>query len=358
LQNVSKTAITIAWETDCLVVPYVNYGATASYGSQAKGICISHNSVYTCKVRITGLSPQTTYHFSALNGATVGADGTFTTAPNDETPFTFAVWGDSQQVARRLNEGAWRPECTTAIYTDMVANADIAVSVGDIVDASGYSYYTDTFRTYTCNVLGKQKPFFVAFGNHDEPFTSIVHKAVQNSGMNSSSFNYGNAHFTCISYSDYADGTLPLAWIEQDLASDDAQNATWRFFFIHVPPYCERWFDGSLIMQQYLVPLLNQYNVQICFSGHTHEYERGMLNGTFYVITGVNSYLDINESITEDWPFMTVGGAQNIPGVPEGGGLIHGWNEVEIDGTELILKMHAYNLNGSSAGVIDTVNFA
>jgi len=372
LQNVSKTAITISWETDRVVNPTVEWGIDSSYGNTTKGLCIttglnSGTKVYVCKVRISGLAADTTYHFRAKNGSTVLTDRTFTTAPNEDKPFTFGVWGDSQQVAKRLNGGTEYPACSTAIFTDMANNVDMAVSVGDIVDNSGYYLYSTAFRPYVANILGKQKPFFVAFGNHDNPSTSMIHRTIQNSGMQSFSFNYGNAHFTCINHSDCIKGTLPsdghisslpLDWIEQDLASEDAQNATWRFLFIHVPPYCERWFDGSLIMQTYLVPLMQQYNVQMCFSGHTHEYERGMLNGTFYVISGVCSYLDIVESITEDWSFMTVGGATSIPGLPEGGGLMHGWTEIEVDGTELNLIQHGYNLNGTYYGVIDTVNFA
>ena len=372
LQNVSQTAMTVCWETDRIVNPTVDWGLTSSYGNNTKGLCINAGSnggspIYTCKVRISGLAPQTTYHFMARNGSTTGADAVFTTAPGEQTPFTFAVWGDSQMVARRLINDTPHPECSSAMFTDMTSMTDVAVSVGDVVDDSSYGLYTSAFRPYVCNILGKQKPVFAAFGNHDEPSNSLVHKAMQNSGMHSFSFNYGNAHFTCIDYSDCVKGTLPsdghidslpLSWIQQDLSSDEAQNATWRFLFIHVPPYCERWFNGSSLMQTYLVPLMNQYNVQMCFSGHTHEYERGMLNGTFYVITGCTCYLDIIESITIDWPFMTVGGAQNIPGVVDGGGEIHGWTEVQINGTELNLIQHAYNLNGSSFGVIDTINFA
>jgi predicted phosphodiesterase len=373
LQNVSKTAITISWETDRAVNPTVDWGPTSSYGNNTKGICIqpaltnSGTMMYLCKVRISGLAADTTYHFRANNGSTASTDRTFTTAPNEDKPFTFGVWSDSQQVVKRLNGGTEYPACSTAIFTDMAANVDMAVSTGDVVDTSSYYLYSTAFRPYASNILGKQKPFFVAFGNHDESMTSLIHKTVQNSGMNSFSFNYGNAHFTCVVHSDNVKGalpsddhinSLPLDWIEQDLASEDAQNATWRFLFVHVPPYCERWFDGSSLMQTYLVPLLNQYNVQMCLSGHTHEYERGMLNGTFYVITGVCSYLDIIEPITEDWSFMTIGGAQNIPGLPEGGGLMHGWTEIKIDGTELQLKQHGYNLNGTYFGVIDNITFA
>jgi Icc-related predicted phosphoesterase len=375
LQNISQNAITIAWETDRVVIPTVDWGLTASYGNNTKGLCINaglngSTPVYTCKVRISGLAPQTTYHFRANNGSTLGSDATFKTAPYEQTPFVFGVAGDSQMVARRLINDTPHPECSTAMFTDMASMTDIAVSIGDVVDDASYGLYVSAFRPYMCNILGKQKPVFIAFGNHDEPSTSLVHKVVQNSGMHSFSFNYGNAHFTCIDYSDTVAikdtmtpdsgagiNSLPLGWIEQDLSSDEAQNATWRFFFIHVPPYSERWFDGSSLMQTYLVPLLNQYDVQACFSGHVHEYERGFLNGTFYVITGCMNYLDIIEPITIDWSFMTVGGAQNIPGVTDGGGEIHGWTEVQINGTELHLIQHAYNLDGSSFGVIDTIDF-
>ncbi len=368
LQNVTTDSMTISWETDRLVKPSVEWGLTTSYGNQISGLCLDAGfGAYICQVRISGLAAQTTYHYRAYNGSTMSSDATFTTAPNNDTPFTFAVWGDSQQVARRLSGDRTHPECSTAMFTDMASMADVAVSVGDVVDYNSYYWYETAFRPYVCDILGRQKPFFVAFGNHDEPESSLVHRTVQNSAMGSFSFNYGNAHFTCINYSQCNDGTLPsdghisslpLDWIEEDLSSDLAQHATWRFLFIHVPPFCERWFDGSSLMQTYLVPLMNQYNVQICFSGHTHEYQRGLLDGTFYVITGVCSYLDIIEPITEDWPFMTVGGAQDIPGVPDGGGLMHGWTEVQIDGTELDLKMHGYNLDGTYFGVIDRVHFA
>jgi hypothetical protein len=78
-----------------------------------------------------------------------------------------------------------------------------------------------------------------------------VHKAVQNSGMTSFSFNYVNAHFTCIDYSQLNDNTLPyddsisslpLGWLEQDLSSDAAQNAAWRF----VLSMCRRIASGGL----------------------------------------------------------------------------------------------------------------
>jgi hypothetical protein len=149
--------------------------------------------------------------------------------------------------------------------------------------------------------------------------------------------------------------SLPLGWIEQDLASDEAQNATWRFFLIHEPPYSERWYDGSTNMRTYLVPLLNQYRVNACFSGHVHEYERGYLDGTYYIITGTGCYLDSGEAVVRNWPHMTVGGAQTIsPSFP--GGCINGYTKVAIDGIRMTLQMNAFNANGTPFGIIDTID--
>lgn len=357
LQNVSPEAITIAWETDRVVFPRVDWGLTVSYGNQAEGLCIEAGAgVYICKVRIAGLAGQTQYHFRARNGSTLGSDAVFQTAPDTQTPFSFSIWGDSQQETAN-------PACSNAMFSDMAAAVDFGVAVGDVVQDSGYSYFSNPFRKYLCDIFARQKPAFVAFGNHDEPAASLVHKAIQNSGMHSFSFNYGNAHFTCIDYSQLNDNTLPddgwinslpIDWLQEDLSSDEAQNAAWRFLFIHVPPYCERWFSGSLLLQTYLVPLMNQYRVQFCFSGHTHEYERGFLNGTYYVITGCGSYLDTVERVVKDWPHMTVGGAQDIG--PFIGGCVNGYTIVDISGTELTLTQHAYNADGSYYGVIDAVH--
>jgi hypothetical protein len=357
LQNVSPEAITIAWETDRMVFPKVDWGLTAAYGQQAEGLCLQAGSgVYFCKVRISGLSPQTTYHFRARNGTTLSSDGIFKTAPDAEAPFAFNVWGDSQR--ETVN-----PACSQAMYNAMAAaNTDFGVVVGDVAEDSGYGYYSNPFRKYLLNVMARQKPVFIAFGNHDEPSTSLVHTAIQNAGMHSFSFNYSNAHFTCIDYSQCNDGTLPddgsinslpLEWIQQDLASEAAQQAAWRFLFIHIPPYSERWIDGSSLLRTYLVPLMNQYRVHMCFSGHTHEYERGYLNGTYYVMTGCGSYLDTAELIVRNWAHMTVGGAHNIG--PFTGGCVNGFTDVAISGTELTLTQHAYYANGTYYGTIDTV---
>ena len=40
------------------------------------------------------------------------------------------------------------------------------------------------------------------------------------------------------------------------------------------------------VVRSDLVPLFEKYDVQMVFSGHDHDYERGTVNGIKYVVTG------------------------------------------------------------------------
>jgi hypothetical protein len=136
-----------------------------------------------------------------------------------------------------------------------------------------------------------------------------------------------------------------------------------------VPPYCERWIDGSSTLRNNLVPLMEQYGVDFCFSGHTHEYERGELNHVHYVVTGGGSWLDHTEVIVRDWEHMFVGGSHNVagnwakqssPGVlgepqPIIGGLFNEYVMISIRDNYLNLETFGFNADGSEIGVLDTM---
>ena len=118
-----------------------------------------------------------------------------------------------------------------------------------------------------------------------------------------------------------------------------------------------------------LVPLLEKYHVDICFSGHTHEYERGNLNHVHYVITGGGSWLDLPEVVVRNWDHMFIGGAQNVPGTwaresspgvlgppqPIVGGLFNEYTLVTIRDRYLKLEAQGFNADGSWIGVVDSV---
>jgi hypothetical protein len=170
-------------------------------------------------------------------------------------------------------------------------------------------------------------------------------------GWGSYSFNYAGCHFICIDYNNMS-ADIP-SWVTTDLQSSASQNARFRFLFIHTPPYCELWVDGDAGLRSSLVPLLEQYNVDICFSGHTHEYEHGLLNGVHYCITGGGSWLDTPESVVKDWPHMIMGGATNLSSTIRAG-LINEYIKVDIVDNTCKAKMMAFYPDGRFMGVLDS----
>ncbi|UCH51972.1 MAG: redoxin domain-containing protein [Chloroflexota bacterium] len=97
IQNVSissttETSATIKWATDEPATSKVKYGITEEYGSQTAedaNLSTSHS------VTLTGLNPNTTYHFQAISTDAAGNEATeegelITAATADETPPTIS----------------------------------------------------------------------------------------------------------------------------------------------------------------------------------------------------------------------------------------------------------------------------
>ncbi len=360
LQWVTQDAITIMWETDRPSVTSLEWGTSADETNNIVTGTSEFSSGGTTihKVRITGLEPESQYYYrvpSEMGDAT----GTFRTAPHRDTPFSFGVWGDSQG----YNHGSYAPdplEPTKAMMRLMVEDGvDVGVSCGDLAENGGL--YNDTRYFYLDRVaayLGRHVAWFNAWGNHDAGNGAVLRQFADmpsqlipgyNAGYGSFSFQYGNSFFICIDDSTRSNDVAN--WVEGELASTAAQEAEFRFVFVHRPPYCERWIDGDSFLRSSLVPLLQTYNVHICFSGHTHEYERGYLDGVYYVITGGGSWLDHGEPVVKDWAHMTVGGAHNI--FDYVGGLVNEYTVVSINNDYLELKVYAVEPNGTPAGIID-----
>jgi len=243
----------------------------------------------------------------------------------------------------------------------MANRVDFGVAVGDMAeDGSSYGdtrvYYLDRIAKY----LGQMVPWFVAWGNHDQSSSAIIRKfsdlpsqmrgGQYHAGFGNYSFEYAGCHFLCIDDADSFDA----AWIEADLRRAWAGGARFIFVFVHRPPFCERWIDGDEFYRANLVPLLEKYGVDACFSGHMHGYERGFLNGVYYCVTGGGSWLDLPEPLVYDWPHITVGGYQDMPpGID--GGLVNEYVRVIVDPVGFKAVVIPFNPDGSIIpGVSDT----
>ena len=363
LQNVKRDGISIMWETEELETAYVECGTTPSYGSteSASSVDSGHGTrIYTAV--LTGLSPESTYHYRVVSGPSATEDATFSTAPDGHVSFSFGVWSDSQ--GYDWIDGSDPTEPTRAMLDHMVGEGiDIAVSCGDLAEDGGS--YEDTRVFYVdrpvAHVGGQGVPFFNAWGNHDAGSSAIIRLfadmpskdrgAPFHAGYGSFSFDYGGCHFICVDY--LCESSDIPGWVEQDLQSVEAQNARFTFLFVHRPPYCERWYSGQSNLRDDLVPLMEEYGVDVCFSGHTHAYGRGYLNGVYYCITGGGSWLDLGEPLVYDWPHMTVGGYHDVaPDID--GGLINEYMKVEVEGATMTARMMAFHPDGTFREVLDT----
>ena len=333
LQRVEQDGVTVMWELSKSAPCTVDYGLDDSYGDTIGAVSNGTGAgteIYSSV--LTGLFSGTTYHFRVNVDSIVGDDQIFTTAPDSEVNFSFAQWGDSQGVS----------SATIPLLQHLGSSCvDLAVSTGDMAENGGtYSSIRNFFLDRVANNVGRIIPFDISWGNHDN-YGSAMIKNFTTFGAGNYSFDYSNCHFVCIDWMD----DYNFAWIETDLdAADDY--ARHIFVFIHMPPYCERWIDGDGILRDNLVPLLEQYNVDICFSGHMHGYQRGEQNGVYYVVSGGASWLDTSEPLTVDWPHMTVGGYHDL-GAGVDGGLVNEYVIVEVTSTGWTATMTAFHPDGS-----------
>lgn len=372
LQNAKTDGITVMWELNRNPVATVEYGSTTSYGSSTTcTLRTTEDGTHLYKAVLTGLTPGTIYHYRPVIGGVACADSTFRTSPAVLEDFKFGYWADSQGAV----SGTANPyEPVLSILNHMIGRGIAFGLTGGDLSENGSQIY-DTRRYFLDRVLkyvGRSVPWYAAWGNHDTYNASgnlttvetfIRHyadfpskdRAGLTPGTGSYSFDYSGCHFICLDVMHLDDVTN--GWLLSDLQSAASRSARFRFLVVHYPPYCELWYNGDAGLRTNLVPLLETYRVSVCFSGHTHEHERGMQNGVHYIISGGASWLDTGEALVYDWPFMTVGGYDTMPGTTIGG-CLHNYLECSVTGNQCTIAMHAFNADGSYREVVDTVTFA
>jgi hypothetical protein len=272
----------------------IDYGTTASYGSTATNAAVTNFH----SVELTGLTPGKTYHYRIRSSdGTLGSDNTFTTSGENVTSFTFAVVGDPRGIAL--------PSDSTMYHTrhkqlfDWMANQNIAFALetGDIVWEGAIlnsdpqtkinveSYYTEFFKAE--QNFTKTRPVMATMGNHEtQPggrdymyYNDLYEDAFPTNGTSGNrgkvySFDYGNAHFVCLS-SYQVDLTLQKNWLINDLTAARANpNIKWIFAYMHAPMYTT---SGHANRDDEITawgPIFEQFKVDIVFAGHNHLYER------------------------------------------------------------------------------------
>jgi hypothetical protein len=275
LQSVTASSIIVAWDTDEASTGEVVYGETADYTTRLADPAPATRHALT----LVGLRPYTTYHYRLeSNGWPLTEDFTFRTAADASQPsFTFAVFGDTRTGHDRHR---------SVVDRLLALEPDIALHTGDLVTSGSSAADWETFLSIERPLMARV-PIFPTLGNHeqDNPFYFDLFYLPGNERWYA--FDYGPARFVCLEIDGIASfgrSSEQYTWLEATLA---ANTQPWLFVYFHVPPYSALSEDDfQLAVREMLVPLFQQYSVDAVFNGHHHDYQRILVNGITYIVTG------------------------------------------------------------------------
>lgn len=304
MQINTHESIQICWRTDVPTNSQVYYGSSPT---SLVNTVDSTNLAVDHRVTISGLNPSTTYYYGVGDASGVlegGADQyRFKTHPTPGDIEPFRVWciGDFGKGNTGQME-VWRSYME---WTDTV-NTDVWLWLGDNAypDGTDQEYQDYAFTPY--DSIMDFLPFYPTPGNHDYnsvnrfdppdqhvgPYFDIVEVPTNGEAGGTPSgtelfysFDYGNTHFISLNSEIQAwtaSSSTPMTqWLEQDLQANDKE---WVVAFFHQPPYSKGSHDTDdfweilmIAMRQNILPILEDYGVDLVIGGHSHVYERSML---------------------------------------------------------------------------------
>jgi len=318
LQMPTESAITVKWRTNIPTNSRVVYGTDSLNLAQT-----ITNPLNTTEhtLTISNLLPSTKYFYA------IGNNSGFFTIPSNKYHFKTnpipgesiptRVWaigdfgkGNAEQVAVK----------NSYMNFDDSLNTDVWIWLGDNVynDGTDQEYQTKLFELNGFSDVFNWLPFWPSPGNHDYnsvwqesaflgipysnipledhegPYYDLVHVPTQaEAGGEPSqlelfySFDYGDIHFLSLN-SEVYDFTQSFSginqmknWIEQDLQQN---TRSFTIAYFHQPPYSKGSHDSDDALEQVMkamrervVPLLEQYDIDIVICGHSHVFERSKL---------------------------------------------------------------------------------
>ncbi len=234
--------------------------------------------------RLEGLAANTKYFYrvTATDGDSTldGGLKSFRTAGERGDPFTFVAIGDTQAqpaVVKRVADLAYE------------TRPSLVVHAGDLVTTgSDKSHWVGHFFP-NMRPLIERVALMPVLGNHEQDAKHYYDYMSLPPPERWYTFSYGDADFFMIDGNrSLAEQSEQLTWLESAL---EASDAPWKFAVLHQPPwtsdsddYGDTYEAGSNRGDpnvRNIVALLERHGVDICFSGHVHDYER-----TFPMVAG------------------------------------------------------------------------
>lgn len=272
LQWVTPDSVWIVWDTVTEQVGQVSYGLSDELGQIVAEVRPArHHSLL-----LQGLSPYTEYYYRVPDTPVFSFR---TAAAPESTSFSFAVIGDTQTYH----------DTHQAVVQQMIrAQPDWYIHLGDMIEHGESVGQWDDFFGIEAPLMATT-PFITTIGNHQRDSANYYDAFQLPGNEHWYSYTYGNARFVCLEGDGYPDGAPvytkeELAWLENELAT---RTERWLIVFQHRAVYTSAAEDETeLTMRSALAPLFERYGVDLFLSGHKHNYERLLVNGVTYVVSG------------------------------------------------------------------------
>jgi len=157
---------------------------------------------------------------------------------------------------------------------------------GDLVEDGLVPAEWDTFNAIVSPLL-EQSPLFPAIGNHERNSELYFDNFELPNNEEWYSVEQEGIHFIVLnSCSGIGKDSEQFQWLERDLAEAGGKE-DFIVVVLHHPPYSTGPHDeDEKGLRETVVPMFEKWGVSVVFSGHDHTYERSVVNGIYYVVTG------------------------------------------------------------------------
>lgn len=300
LQQVTPETIVIMWETNTRADSQVDYDD----GVSDPVTVTDSTKVKIHEVQLTNLAVDTEYSYTVTSvdksKTVTSAQSTFATAPATERSFRFVAYGDTRTHAS---------DHAAVIQAIINSAPDLVLHTGDLVEnGDEYSQWGRQFFDPAYDLM-INTPLLPIIGNHEG--SGNLFRDFFSLGDNDDwfAFTYGGVRFIGLNTHNrsYSPGSAQHDWLVAELQSPECTSADWQIVYFHHPPYtATSGHSDDTNVQTYLVPLFEQYGVDIVFNGHSHAYERYFNSGIYYIVTGgggaplATLYEDTTEPIRQE----------------------------------------------------------
>ncbi len=309
LCDMSETAVTIVWLTNRNALSWVEIApddGSHFYGEERPKYYDTYMgrkqaSTMLHKVRVENLSPGKKYRYAVFSrevlewqndskiifGTTIANEAysrnslSFKTFSPDDDTVSFVMYNDIHGRAQFMKDISKNIDFSTV---------DLVVFNGDMSSAiySEEQIFSD-FMDAAVELFANNIPIALVRGNHETrgPYADyLMDYFPLSAGKPYRIFNIGDVAIMLLeSGEDKPDSDIEYSglayfdawrneqaeWLKEAVKASSFRNAGNKIVFLHMPPAAGNW-HGTLHLDETLLPVLNESDIDVVLSGHTHRY--------------------------------------------------------------------------------------